>query len=69
MLVASATPISSHVKDTARDEEMIFFVKGKSWYFITIYIIKTARNNRMDTVIRSQIVLYLFIMTFFTKRF
>ena len=34
MLVTMATPISSHVKDknsifTARDEDMIFFVKGK----------------------------------------
>ena len=40
-----ATPISSHVKDkdsifTARDEDMIFWKKEKSWYFISIYIIK-----------------------------
>ena len=40
-----ATPISSHVKDkngifTARDEDMIFKQKEKSWYFISIYIIK-----------------------------
>ena len=39
------TPTSSHVKEknsifTARGEEMIFLVKEKSWYFISIYIIK-----------------------------
>ena len=38
MLVTMATPISSHVKDknstfTARDEDMIFFVKGKILVF------------------------------------
>ena len=45
MLVTMATPISSHVKDKnsifiARDEDMIFQLKEKSWYFISIYIIK-----------------------------
>ena len=44
MLVTMATPISSHVKDknsifTARNEDMIFWKKEKSWYFISIYII------------------------------
>ena len=38
MLVTMATPISSHVKDknsifTARDEDMIFLVKGKILVF------------------------------------
>ena len=37
--------ISSHVKDknsifTARDEGMILLIKGKSWYFTSVYIIK-----------------------------
>ena len=45
MLVTMATPISSHVKDkdsifTARDEDMNFWKKEKSWYFTSIYIIK-----------------------------
>ena len=40
-----ATPRSSHAKDensifTARDEDMIFKSKEKSWYFINIFIIK-----------------------------
>ena len=44
-LVTMSTPITSNVKSknsifTTRDEEMIFFfVKGKSCYFIGVYII------------------------------
>ena len=42
--VTMATPISSHVKDknsmfTARDEDMIFSKRKKSWYFTGVYII------------------------------
>ena len=42
--VSVTTSIFSHVKDkndmfTARGEDMIFQLKGKSWYFISIYII------------------------------
>ena len=45
MLVTMATPISSHVKDknnifTTHNEDMIFSSLEKSWYFISIYIIK-----------------------------
>ena len=51
MLVTMATPISSHVKDkdsifTARDEDMIFWKKEKSWYFTSIYIIKNVSSAR-----------------------
>ena len=50
MSVTMATPISSHVKDknsifTARDEDMIFQKKEKSWYFISIYTIKLYINK------------------------
>ena len=49
MLVAMATPISSHMKDknnifTALDEDMVFLVKGKILYFICIYIINVFNS-------------------------
>ena len=45
MLVTMKTPISSHVKYknsifSARHKDMIFKKKEKSWYFISIYLIK-----------------------------
>ena len=51
MLVTMATPISAHVKDknsifTARGEDMIFEKKEKSWYFISIYVIKKPTKWR-----------------------
>ena len=55
MLVTMATPISSHVKDkngilTARDEEMIFQLKEKYRYFISIYIIQYSISLDRATI-------------------
>ena len=34
------TPISSHLKDKSNGEDMTFKLKEKSWYFISIFVMK-----------------------------
>ena len=53
MVVTMATPISSHVKDknsifTARDEDMIFLVKGKILVFHQYLYNKVNYHNASE---------------------
>ena len=71
-----ATPISSHVKDknsifTARDEDKILLVikKEKSWYIISIYIIKADTKPYIESTLKKEAILQEFSQLSFKLSF